>query len=330
MDPQEFYTLLSDADAFIAFLQRCNIFETPFEKQCARCLKIMGRKNTIRSDGDFNFLYRCHSCKNETSIFKNTFFTTTTNGNIRQKLSPQKILKIVFQYFEKKTHYEIMRNTDIKNNNTMVNWCNYIRDVMCIYFERSPKMGGIGKRIQIDESLFRGRRKYHRGRMLLGDLDIETAADRCSRRENYGDRVDGPWIFGMVEEETNNIRMFHVEKRDACTLIPLIMNNIEPGTTIISDGWAAYTRLQYMGYEHEVVIHEENFVDPISGAHTQRIECEWSHAKLLIMHLRRGTTLELLQSHLYEFCFRKCFGENVFVEWLKRCRNILVHGRLVG
>ena len=258
-------------------------------------------------------------------MFAGTFFVTKTNIRLCQKISAQRILKLVFQYFEKKTHAEMMRNVEIKDNNTMVNWCNYIRDVMTIDRKSLPKLGGLGKRVQIDESLFRGRRKYHRGRMLLGDFDTESNGDRMLRRCNYGDRVDGPWVFGMVEEDTDELRMFYVEKRDAATLIPLIMDNVEAGTLIVTDGWAAYNRIQYMGFYHEVVIHEENFVDPITGANTQRIECEWSHAKLLIMHLRRGTTLDLLQSHLDEFIFRKRFGEHSFIEWVKRCRNVLAN-----
>ena len=35
-------------------------------------------------------------------------------------------------------------------------------------------MGGIGEVVQIDESLFRGKRKYHRGRLLLGNRDNDN------------------------------------------------------------------------------------------------------------------------------------------------------------
>jgi hypothetical protein len=32
-------------------------------------------------------------------------------------------------------------------------------------------------------------------------------------------------------------------------------------------------------YDHETVNHQENFVDPITGANTQTIECYWRHLK---------------------------------------------------
>ncbi|CAF1523969.1 unnamed protein product, partial [Rotaria sordida] len=38
----------------------------------------------------------------------------------------------------------------------------------------APQMGGIGEVVQIDESIFRGKRKYHRGRLLLGDSNVNN------------------------------------------------------------------------------------------------------------------------------------------------------------
>jgi len=76
----------------------------------------------------------------------------------------------------------------------------------------------------IDESLFRGKRKNNTGRLLQGDRG------RGARRRNYGDRVDGPWIVGMIANR--QIRLFFVRDRSANTLIPLIRSIVKPGTAI--------------------------------------------------------------------------------------------------
>ncbi|KAJ6619823.1 hypothetical protein lerEdw1_014913 [Lerista edwardsae] len=74
-------------------------------------------------------------------------------------------------------------------------------------------MGGPGEIIRIDESLMRGRRKYNRGRLLLGNRAPPA-------RQNYGNRIVGPWIFGMVWKHPNGeqeLRMFHVLRRNEAT-----------------------------------------------------------------------------------------------------------------
>ncbi|CAF3455500.1 unnamed protein product, partial [Rotaria sp. Silwood2] len=202
-------------------------------------------------------------------------------------------------------------------------------------------MGGIGKVVQIDESLFRGKRKYNRGRLLLGNRNNnanivnnnnnnnnnnvnnnnnnDPASDGTSsssnesdddditpqRNRNYGRRIEGPWIFGIAEptEEGHEVRFFHVQRRDAATLIPIIWKHVYPGTTIWSDEWKAYSRLQTgYGYDHQTVNHSQNFIDPNTGCHTQLIESLWSHTKTKILRTMRGSTL--LESHLTEYWYR--------------------------
>jgi len=71
--------------------------------------------------------------------------------------------------------------------------------------------------VEIDESLFGRRTKYHRG-------------------DPHGLKV---WVFGMVERSTNRVKLFPVDTRDATTLMTLIKDYIAPGSNVITDGWAA-------------------------------------------------------------------------------------------
>ncbi len=48
-------------------------------------------------------------------------------------------------------------------------------------------------------------------------------------------------------------------------LEPIITEWIQPGTRIMSDGWASYYNLKEIHggiYDHSVVVHECHFVDP--------------------------------------------------------------------
>jgi hypothetical protein len=86
---------------------------------------------------------------------------------------------------------------------------------------------------------------------------------------------------------------------------------IQPGTLIMSDGYN--NRLDEIGggiYEHQVIVHQENFVDPDDrSAHTQNVENMWMRAK---RKLRRqfGTSEDLFPSYLHEFLWRNRFQNN--------------------
>lgn len=67
--------------------------------------------------------------------------------------------------------------------------------------------------------------------------------------------------------------------RNKDTLFPIIKDWIRPGTTIMSDCWKAYDCLGDERYYHLKVIHSANFVDPETGACTNRIEASWKSAQ---------------------------------------------------
>ena len=112
------------------------------------------------------------------------------------------------------------------------------------------KIGGEGKIVEVDESKI-GKRKSHKGR-----------------------KVDGVWVFGMVERDSGDLRLEVCpdNKRDQNTLLELVKKHVSPGTTIMSDCWRGYNNLSANGYNHLTVNHTKNFVDPHTGANTQKIE----------------------------------------------------------
>ena len=110
---------------------------------------------------------------------------------------------------------------------TVTDWRQFVREAMAVYLEdNSQKIGGPDKTVEIDESKF-GKRKYHRGH-----------------------RVQGQWIFGGVERGTGRSFFVPVRNRTKATLTAIILAWVEPGTTIISNCWAAYNDLGRQGYTH--------------------------------------------------------------------------------
>ena len=89
-------------------------------------------------------------------------------------------------------------------------------------------------------------------------------------------------------------------------MIPIIQENIAPNTTIYSDQWRAYNgigELQGYNYQHLTVNHTVNFVDPISGAHTNTIEGLWGCIKTWLK-TKRGVLNNKLPGYMDEYMFR--------------------------
>ena len=70
--------------------------------------------------------------------------------------------------------------------------------------------------VEIDESLFGRKVKYHRGNPHVG----------CQ-----------VWIFGTIERATDRFIIYPVEERPEKVLVDLIQQHIEKASTIFSDGW---------------------------------------------------------------------------------------------
>ncbi|EFN66882.1 hypothetical protein EAG_09151, partial [Camponotus floridanus] len=92
-------------------------------------------------------------------------------------------------------------------------------------------IGGPGKIVQIDESKF-GRRKYQSGRV-----------------------IEGHWLLGMIEDESEDFRleMYSKNQRTSEVLIPLIQQNVAPGSIMHTDQWKAFNELGDCGYIHKTV-----------------------------------------------------------------------------
>ena len=152
------------------------------------------------------------------------------------------------------------------------------------YLDRvSEPLGGPGTIVEIDEAKF-GQWKYHRGRF-----------------------VDGHWVLGGIKQVTDKAFFVPVPKCDSTTLIPIVLQYVRRGTTIHTDMWKAYDSLDRYGYVHGTVNHSQNFVDPVTGVHTNSIEGTWTHAKRKLKN--HGTSDDLFGSYLVEYMWRRRYGK---------------------
>ena len=151
--------------------------------------------------------------------------------------------------------------------------------------------GGPGHIVEIDESKLGAKRKYARGRYAPG-LHL--------------------WVFGGVDRVTKKVFVRIVDDRTRDTLLPIIQENIEIGSTIYSDTFRPYFTLNQLGYQHQMVNHSREFVSE-DGVCTNTIESLWGEIKA-DLKIRRGYNAQQISLVLDEFMYRREFREDDIFE----------------
>jgi hypothetical protein len=256
------------------------------------------------------FVRRCRSslCRKGVSIFK---------GTILEGLCHPKNEFVYFVYLWLCGDTTLSISTKLGwTPESVRQWDLYLREVCMLSVQREQEMnriGGPGVEVQIDESKF-GKRKYNRGK-----------------------RIQGTWVFGGVEIlYHDNGRAYAgrcfavaVPDRTRATLLPLLRQFVEPGSHISSDDWRAYWAIEDMTssrgqqmYTHDIVVHEHNFKDPITGTHTNVIEGQWRWMKRAVPH-RFYYDGDKVQTCLYKYMWDRMAGTSrweTFISELRRFR----------
>ncbi|KAG6616976.1 uncharacterized protein IUM83_04770 [Phytophthora cinnamomi] len=148
----------------------------------------------------------------------------------------------------------------------------------------------------------------------------ETTLNKKKAKYGRGLQHRDNWLFGGVDRTTNLwFGILTGADRKTKTLSPILRKHVKAKTTIIGDAFASYVSvngkhtlennryLRGMQYTHRWVNHDKFFVDPVTGAHTNRIEGAWEVR--IKGHLKRirGVRMELLAGYLDEFLWKTCF-----------------------
>lgn len=148
----------------------------------------------------------------------------------------------------------------------------------------SKSGGKLSKIVEVDETYVGGRRK---GRW-------EGKAGRGAAGKTA--------VFGMVERE-GDIKAEVVQNVKASSLMPLIKENIEPGSRIMSDYYSSYNKVRNMGFYHRRINHAiKQYVR--GKTHTNTIEGFWSQMKRSIDGTYHSVSPKYLQHYVDEFSYR--------------------------
>jgi transposase-like protein len=193
------------------------------------------------------------------------------------RLSTQKVNKLIRCFCEDITATSAAKIIGV-NRNTVNSYYREFREKILSYaIAESRRDAG---EFELDESYFGARRvRGKRGRGAAGKTPV----------------------FGLLKR-SGKVYVTVVPNCSRESLLPIIQGKILSGSTIHTDGWAAYDGLVLNGYDHYRVFHSENEFAR-GKSHVNGIESFWSFAKRRLAKFN-GCASEHFVLHLKECEFR--------------------------
>lgn len=100
-------------------------------------------------------------------------------------------------------------------------------------------------------------------------------------KNNVGRVLPQQWILGGICRDDNKCFLVQVPKRNARTPMENIQEHVNEGLVIYTDCWNGYKteESEEAAFNHFIMNHKYNFVNPKTDAHTQKVKCLWGSAK---------------------------------------------------
>jgi len=189
--------------------------------------------------------------------------------------------------------------------------CEYLFRMRWPKGSHCPRCGHSGCWMSSRGSRICCRWEYHhmirKGReRLSGHVEVDEFYLDGERSGKRGRGVEHKCVIAVtVQRKRRNLGRLRSQIIDTCSaieLIPFIRSNVDPGSTIQTDGWGGYNALPTMGYTHEPMLQtkteDKNSVLP--GAHLVT-----SLIKRLILGAFQGRfEQEYLARYLDKYVFR--------------------------
>ncbi len=111
-------------------------------------------------------------------------------------------------------------------------------------------------------------------------------------------------VIGMVERQ-GRVRVKKAPNRRAEVILPMVKENVERGTRVMTDEYRGYDKLSYRayGYSHTNVKHGKNHYT-WGDTHTNTIEGFWGQFKKSVRGTYAFVSPQHLQAYLDEFAYR--------------------------
>jgi len=253
---------------------------------CLLCNKEMLLSiDTSTSDG---VKWKC--TYNQCTKKRTTLSIRTGSWMANFKIPLKSIIKSIILWSRKLTFVDISKAVQISAP-VYIRLRNYLLSKISDYYIENPvRLGGPRVIVQVDETKLNHNVKSHRGRGPIRPAWCLCITDTSSQ--------PATGFATMIPDRT------------AATIIPIIKRVVRSGSIIHSDEARVYQSLK-QNYEHSSVCHKYNFVDPITGVHTQHVE-SWNNKIKNSIKKVRGVDEDKREDFLKEYMFLEKFKNSAF------------------
>ena len=259
----------------------------PDEQSCIDHLeKLMWDGNPVSPFDPTSKVYKCagnkYKCKNTGKYFN--VRTGTIFDNTKIPLQKWFLALYVFSSHKKGiSSHQLAKDITVTQKSA---W--FLLHRLRYAFDHPNFKNSLGNIVEIDETAVGGESK-------------NKHASKKKKNEQGNTIHDKATVFGMKERDGNVIAVA-VDNRQKDTILPIIYENVEAETVVMTDEYTAYNDLA-KDYHHLTVNHSAK--EYVNGmAHTNGIENFWSHMKRGIDGIYHWVSVPHLQSYVDEFTLR--------------------------
>lgn len=291
--------IFSDADKAREHLERTR---WPHGPVCPHC-GVVNEATSIKGKSARPGLYQCNACRDQFTVTVGTVFE-------RSKVPLNKWLLATYLMASSKkgiSAHQIGRTLGVTYKTAWF-MCHRIREAMAD--NSGTPLGGNGRTVEADETYVggkeenkhRSKRKFHRG----------SGSKQA--------------VVTLVERD-GRARSFHVANVTVKNLRPIIVQNVDRASHLMTDGATVYTKAGREFSEHSAVDHVRGEYVRDGFRHSNTVENYFSIFKRGIMGTFHHVSEAHLMRYLAEFDFRYSFRSGLGVSDTMRADEML---RMIG